>query len=103
MYSKNTDLSSVVKNVLDKYRATRYNVRMAYKSKEGEHMTISTTKIEILTAEQGLTNAALAAKCGISRQSVSTILRRGSCSPVNAGKLARGLGVPVTDIIREEE
>lgn len=66
-------------------------------------MTISTTKIEILTAEQGLTNAALAAKCGISRQSVSTILRRGTCSPVNAGRLAQGLGVPVQDIVATKE
>lgn len=66
-------------------------------------MTISTTKIEILTAEQGLTNAALAEKCDISRQSVSTILRRRTCSPVNAGRLARGLGVSVQDIVATKE
>lgn len=65
-------------------------------------MTISTPKVELLQAEQGLTNAVLAERSGISRQSVSTILRRGTCSPVNAGKLARGLGVSVADIIEKE-
>ena len=65
-------------------------------------MTINTQRIEATLAERGLTKAEFAACCGISRQNVSTIIRRGTCSPVNAGKLARGLGVPVTDIIREE-
>lgn len=65
-------------------------------------MTLKSQYIEALLAERGLTKKALAATCGISAQNVSTIIRRGTCSPVNAGKLARGLGVPVTDIIREE-
>jgi hypothetical protein len=30
------------------------------------------------------------------------VLRRGTCTPVTAGKLAAGLGVPVADIIGEE-
>ncbi len=65
-------------------------------------MTISATKINLLKAEQRLTNSALAERSGISRQSISTILLRGTCSPITAGKLARGLGVSVADIIREE-
>ena len=64
-------------------------------------MTINTTKIETMLAEQGLTKAALAANCGISRQNVSTIIRRGTCEPKTAGKLAAGLGVPVEDIIQK--
>lgn len=64
-------------------------------------MTINTTKIETMLAERGLTKAALAANCGISRQNVSTIIRRGTCEPKTAGKLAAGLGVPVADIIEE--
>ena len=64
-------------------------------------MTINKTKLETMLAERGLTKAALAESCGISRQNVSTILRRGTCEPKTAGKLARGLGVPVADIIKE--
>ena len=65
-------------------------------------MEISTKKIEMLIAEQGTTKAALAAKCGLSRQNVSTIVRRGTCEPKTAGKLAFGLGVSVADIMKED-
>lgn len=65
-------------------------------------MTINTQRIETMLAERGLTKAAYAASCGISRQSISTIIRRGTCEPKTVGKLAQGLGVPVADIIREE-
>lgn len=64
-------------------------------------MTINTTRIETMLAERGRTKAALAASCGISRQNVSTIIRRGTCEPKTAGKLAAGLGVPVAEIIEE--
>lgn len=66
-------------------------------------MTINTTRIETMLAEKGWTKAGLAARCGISRQNVSTIIRRGTCEPKTAGKLAEGLGVPVADIIKKEE
>ncbi|MBD5130471.1 MAG: helix-turn-helix transcriptional regulator [Ruminococcaceae bacterium] len=66
-------------------------------------MTINTTKIDLLKAELRLTNIALAERSGISRQSISTILQRGTCSPINAGKLAAGLGVPVSEIIKKGE
>lgn len=64
-------------------------------------MTINTMRIDQLCAEQGLTRTALAANSGISRQNISTIIRRGTCEPKTAGKLAAGLGVPVADIIKE--
>ena len=64
-------------------------------------MDICGKKVNCLLAEQGLTKTVLAARCGISRQSLSVILRRGSCEPRTAGKLAAGLGVPVQDIVGE--
>lgn len=64
-------------------------------------MTIDTTRIETMLAERGLTKKAYAANCGISRQNVSTIMRRGTCEPKTAGKLAAGLGISVADIIKE--
>lgn len=66
-------------------------------------MTINTLRIETLLAERGLTRKALAELCGISAQNVCTVIRRGTCEPRTAGKLATGLGVPVADIIAKEE
>lgn len=65
-------------------------------------MTLKTPYIETVLAEQRMTKKALAEKCGISRQNISTIIRRGTCEPKTAGKLAAGLGVPVADIIEKE-
>ena len=62
-------------------------------------MDISTTKINLLRAERELTVTELAKRSGISRQNISTIVRRGTCNPQTAAKLAAGLGVPVADII----
>lgn len=64
-------------------------------------MTINAVKIETLLAKHGMTKTALAEVCGISRQNISTIVRRGTCEPKTAGKLAAGLGVDVADIIEE--
>ena len=62
-------------------------------------MNINAIKIETLFAERGMTKKDLAVECGISRQNISTIVRRGTCEPKTAGKLAAGLGVLVTDIM----
>lgn len=66
-------------------------------------MNINPTKIEMLLAKQSMTKKALASKCGISRQTVSTIVCRGTCEPKTAGKLAIGLGVSIEDIIEKED
>ena len=65
-------------------------------------MVISTNKIETMLAEQSMSKKDLATACGMTRQLVSTVLRRGTCEPRTAGKLAAGLGVPVAEIIRGE-
>ena len=62
-------------------------------------MNISAIKIETMLAERGMTRTVLAEISGISRQNISTIMRRGTCEPKTAGKLAAGLGVPVKDIL----
>lgn len=64
-------------------------------------MTINAQRAETKLAELGWTKKQLASVCGISAQNISTILKRGTCSPINAGKLAVGLGVPVAEIIKE--
>lgn len=62
-------------------------------------MRINTTRIETIMAKHGMTKAALADGCGISPQHISTIIRRGTCEPKTAGKLAAGLGVEVSEIV----
>lgn len=64
-------------------------------------MKLDVTTIVRLLAEQGLTKTELAARSGVTRQQISTIMGRGSCAPKTAGKLATGLGVPVDVIMME--
>ena len=66
-------------------------------------MKVSVTKIEMLLANHGMTKKALAEQSGISRQNISTIVRRGTCEPITAGKLAKGLGVAIEEIIEKED
>lgn len=65
-------------------------------------MKINAHKIKLILAEMDMTRTDLAAKCGISRQNISTILTRGTCAPKTAGRLAKGLGVPLTEIVEED-
>lgn len=65
-------------------------------------MQISAQKIEIIMAEHGITASELSGRSGLSRQSISIIKARGTCTPVSAGKIAAGLGVPVTALIAED-
>ena len=62
-------------------------------------MNINVAKIEIILAERGMTQKDLSDACGTSRQNINAVLRRGTCEPKTAGKLASGLGVHVTDIL----
>lgn len=65
-------------------------------------MKISKTKIEMIMAEKKLSTTEFAKRSGISRQSISTVKQRGTCTPTTAGKLADGLGVPVSEIFEQE-
>lgn len=65
-------------------------------------MKLNVWKIKLLLAEQELRQIELAEKVGMSRQNLSTILTRGTCSTVNAGRIAKALCVDVREIIKEE-
>lgn len=65
-------------------------------------MTIDTMRIEEILAKRNMTKTAFAKECGVSRQNVSTIIRRGTCEPRTAGKLAAGLGVSIAEIVVRE-
>lgn len=65
-------------------------------------MKIDSIKIKLMMAEQELRQIELAEKVGMSRQNLSTILTRGTCSAVNAGRIAKALGVDVREIVKED-
>ena len=64
-------------------------------------MTIKTNCVEIRMGELGLTRKALAERCGIKPQNLSTIIKRGTAGPKTVLRLAAGLGVNPEDIIKE--
>ena len=66
-------------------------------------MILNKTRIEMLLAERCMKKAALAEKSGISSANISSILRREKCQPHTVGKLAKGLGVAVEEIIVPEQ
>ncbi len=64
-------------------------------------MQIDSRSIEAMLAERQWSKSTLADRSGISRQSISVILVRGSCSTINAGRIAKALGVPVSKLLKE--
>ena len=64
-------------------------------------MEIDALKISILLAERQKTQSQLAVECSVTRQNISRILAKGRCNPVTAGKIASGLGVHVSEIMKE--
>lgn len=65
-------------------------------------MKINKNTFELLLAEKELSITKLAELSGISRQNISTIKNRGTCTPATAGKIAKGFGVSVTELIKKE-
>lgn len=65
-------------------------------------MTIDDAKFDIALARSGLTIGQAAERAGISRQRFSVILNQKNVTPLAIGKIAKGLGVDVTEIIETE-
>lgn len=65
-------------------------------------MVLNVIKIKSLLAERKLSCYAFAQKCGVSRQAISRIFKRGTCNYVTAGKIADALEVSVLEIVKEE-
>ena len=63
-------------------------------------MNFSSERVQVLMAEKKLSTVSLASKSGLSRPTVTSALKRGTCNPITLGKMADGLGVKVADIIR---
>ena len=65
-------------------------------------MKLDVPKIKLILAEQEMNQSDLAKKCGVNRQQINNILSRGSCTLKTMGKIAKALGVPVQEIVKEE-
>lgn len=65
-------------------------------------MKLDVFAIKLLIAERELKITELAKKMGCCRDGLHQILRRGSCTPKTAGRLAHALGVPVEAIVIKE-
>ena len=61
-------------------------------------MILDTGKILRWLADKGKFIYELAEQSGISRQNLSTVLRRGTCAPTTAGRIAKAMGVDLSDI-----
>lgn len=66
-------------------------------------MKIDRKALDMLLAQQEMTLTELANRSGMGRHQMYTLLRNGSCRPITAGRIARGLGVDVSEIIKQEE
>ena len=62
-------------------------------------MKINIEKINILMAKKALPAYKLADLAGVSRQTISTVRYRGTCSTTTAIKIANGLGVEIEELI----
>ncbi len=65
-------------------------------------MKISRQQLELFQAQAGISATRLSELSGVSRQQISTIKTRGTCMPVTAAKLAKGLNVSVEELIAKE-
>ena len=64
-------------------------------------MKLSRKQIMVILAERGMTVKELAELLGMLPNNVSATLSRGSCMAPTAGKIAKALGVPVSEIVEE--
>ena len=62
-------------------------------------MRISASRVEMEMARRELQLSELARLSGVSKQNLSQIIRRGSCYPKTAGRLARALDVDISAIV----
>lgn len=62
-------------------------------------MTLNREKVDIILARKGVTVSALCKNAGFSRNRFYTVMNSKKISPMTAGRVAKALGVDVTEII----
>lgn len=64
-------------------------------------MRLDKRKIQIFMARKSMKQKELAESAGVSRQTISYVMNGRSCRPEIAGRIARILGVDVTEILED--
>lgn len=85
-----------------KYHTCEFN-KNEFKKGEKMSLTINDYKFAIALANSGLTIGEAAEKAGMSRQRFYTILNSKKATAHSVGRVAKALGVDVTEIIDLEE
>lgn len=65
-------------------------------------MVLNVFTIKLMMAEREMSSGDLASKMGSDNNNLYRVLKRGSCNPKTAGKIAHALGVHVEDIVVQE-
>lgn len=66
-------------------------------------LRVDKTKIEILQARKGLSVGKLITISGLTEKTIQNMKHGKPCKPLSVHKLAKALGVDVTEIIKESE
>lgn len=66
-------------------------------------MKVNKFKIQVAMANAELNRNKLANKAELSISTLCNVLSRGSCKPATAGRIAKALGIDVTEIIETEK
>lgn len=66
-------------------------------------MKVDKKKLYIAMARAELNRDTLASKAGMPIPTVCNVYQRGSCKPATAGKIAKALGIDVTEILADED
>ena len=64
-------------------------------------MKVNGLKLDIAIAEAGYRRAEFAKLCEITPQGLRTIVKNNRTTPYTAVKIAKALGIPVTELIEE--
>ena len=66
------------------------------------NVRLDTMLVKKRMGDKRMTNTELARLMGISRQAVSMMMGRGTCSHINAALIADALGMEFEDIVKED-
>lgn len=100
------EMCEVYKRLPKKNDQERDNKHRSHKKTGDEEvgkMKVNVSKISLIMAQKQLKSQDVAQMGGISRQALSVIRAKGTCTEISLSKIAKGLGVEVEEIIVKEE
>lgn len=68
-----------------------------------KYLKIDPVKIAICLARAQMTRGEMCKRSGITDGNMSAIIKKGHASPINVGKIAKALGVDVSEILKDDQ